>query len=252
MANDTEQRRAHLGVGLVLAAAIAVSALAVGAALRRGDRSDGFARALAHYGDGRWRAAEEGFRASADAAGLAGEAARFNLGLALYRDGRFGEATGTFVALAGAESRVVRVRACFNEGNCAYRRRRLSGAAEAYRNAIAGAQRGLDRLPEDAAVVEALSQVRERARHNLSLVLRAERAGATSDTAQMADPGDPPASPGGENVSEEPLGVSQRVAGAADGGTVSMEGALSHVLSRDTGPQFRRAGFRARPGGKDW
>ncbi len=252
METGRERMWAGLALGLAVVAGVTVGALAVVAALRRADPSDSFAQALDHYANGHWRQAAAGFRASGDAARPAGEEARFNLGLALYRDGRFGEAGETFASLARSADEVVSVRARFNEGNCAYRLHEPSGAAEAYRDAMAGAQQALDSLPQDAPHVETFSQVRKRARHNLSVALQAERAGAASDLALAADPEEPLALRGDDDIGTEPPGMSQGIAGAADAGMVPMEEALPHVLSRDTGPQFERGNVRARPGGKDW
>ena len=218
-----------------------------------------FHAGLEQFTAGRWSEAARTFSALAEGEGQLAIAARFNMGLALYHDGRFEPARAAFDSLRDAPDAGVRARAAFNSGNCAWRLTQKERAAENYREAIKLASAELAALrarrwrQSEIALLEELCR---RASFNLRLAAAEE-----PDVRAAESPGSEAPEGGGESGAEtaeaaesapEASASSGAAGGALQPGSPERGDPLGRVLLRDSGPVLQRKAGAAAPGEPDW
>lgn len=219
-----------------------------------------FERATVAYREGRYGEAAEEFSALRDV--LPESAApELNAALAHYRAGEFAEAARAFRGLLEVEDRLVRLRATYGLGNCAYRRGDLPGAVAHYREAAAGCREAL-RQGGRGAEAEALAELLHRAEFNAALARRAMQTGGrpeqvstgarSEETERSEDvPGTGEETFGEAGGEEAPAGA-HGAAGGQDGSRRSVADILRESREGDTGPLLGKEPTGGPGAGPDW
>ena len=242
--------------GLVIAVALIVAGVPLVVQYRRAGKLE---RGIALMQGERWSEAIRVLAPLGSARGYTGAAARFNIALSLYHDGRHGAAAEAFLAGNWSDYPVLGVRAAFNAGNCACRVDDFAAARMAYRRAIDLADSGLDHMDLTAAAV--LREVRSRAVYNLALVegpasaVPGAAVPAVQDDAQKTETQAQGSATGNAEV-REASGEPGSATEAGPDRPSDLTRLLEDAMGRDTGPVLKPPvgpAFGERPEGyKDW